>query len=373
MTRRTASHRLAVALAAVCLLLGAACAGGAAPAPPASAPSGAAGGAPAQASAPGPAAGPTAPIAPTRLTFAYSTTSSANSLVQLAQDQGIFRANGLEVEMVHAPGNAGPAALFAGQAQLLISGCSEAISAIAAGADLVYVLVNTNRMQYVLAGGPNVTSRAEITGKRFGVSRFGTSSPLATKFIMKQLGLDADRDVSYVQVGNTPERVSALLAGSIDGSVLTVEEGLIVGEMPGMRILVDMTKENLPYCGNGWFMQRDYARDNEEIIRRTARATVQATARYKTQKAEGVAAVVRFLGEDDPIRAERIWDIRSQMFPAKPYPEPRGLQFVLDEAGQDDERVRRITTQQLIDDRFVRELDQSGFIDSLYPGGVAPS
>jgi hypothetical protein len=58
------------------------------------------------------------------------------------------------------------------------------------------------------------------------------------------------------------------------------------------------------------------------------------------------------------------------MFPAKPYPDPQGLQFVIDEAAQGDERLRAITPEALVEPRFVRELDESGFIDRLYPGGV---
>jgi ABC-type nitrate/sulfonate/bicarbonate transport system substrate-binding protein len=282
-------------LAAGWLLASAACAGTtAAPAAPTAPAAGQPAGPPGAASPAEPA------VAPARMTIAYATTSAANSLLQLAQDQGIFHQNGLEIELVHTPGNAGPAALFANHAHVLVSGCAEVLGAIAGGADLVYVLVNTNRMHYVLAGGPGVTTREELRGKRLGVSRIGSSSHLSTKFLLKYIGLDPERDAAYVQVGNTPERISALMAGSIDGSILTVEEGLLVGEMPGMRILVDMTAEDMPYCGNGMFFPRAYVRDNPDVIRRLTRSTVQATARFKQSRSEGVAAVAKFLDADGP-------------------------------------------------------------------------
>ena len=111
-----------------------------------------------------PAPAPDAPataaaVAPTRITLAYSTASAANSPLQLAQDQGIFRANGLEVEMIHAVGNAGPAAIVSGQAQVLSSGCAEALGAMVGGADFLLAAVSINRMQYVLAGGPASAAR----------------------------------------------------------------------------------------------------------------------------------------------------------------------------------------------------------------------
>ncbi|HZU04789.1 MAG TPA: ABC transporter substrate-binding protein [Chloroflexota bacterium] len=319
-----------------------------------------------------PAAASSQPSASTHLTIAYTTASSANSVLLLAQQQGLFQANGLEVETVYAPGNGAPAALVSGQAQAISSGCAEALGPIASGADFVYVLVNTNRLQYVLAGGPTLQSREDLRGKRLAVSRLGTSSHLATKFILKYLGLDPERDATYIQVGNTPERVTALLNGSVDGSILSVEEGVLLGEIPGMRLIVDMTQEKLPYCGNGLVLPRQTLAERAEVVRRLVRALVEAIARYKQDREAGMAAVSRFLDESDPVKVERIWTVRSALFPAKPYPESQGLQFVIDEAAQFDPRIAALVPERLADPRWVRELDESGYIDRLYPQGAPP-
>ena len=348
-----------------CLLTGVACAPRSA-APAAAPPQGAAPGA-AGASAAAPS-----PVAPTRITFAYSTSSAANSPLQLAQDRGIFRENGLDVELVHALGNAGPAAVLSGQAQILSSGCAEVVSAVAGGAEFVILATTINRMQYVLAGGPNIPNAESVRGKRLAVSRLGASSHLATKFIVKHLRLDPDRDVEYLQVGNTPERVSALLAGSVDGSILSIDEGQLIGNQPGMRIIVDMTAENVPYCGNALVATRQYVRENPEVIRRLTRAVVETIARFKVNKAEGMEAVGRFLDEQDMQKVEGLWNTwANRMFPEKPYPDPQGLQFVIDEVAYGDERARTLTTDQMIDQSWLRELDQSGYIDGLYRAGGA--
>ncbi len=357
-------------VAVACLFAGLACTAGAPAArPPAPVAQSAPSAAPPSGGAPAPSA-PPATAEPTHLTIAYATASSANSLLLLAQQQGIFQANGLDAELVYAPGNAGPAAIISGQAQAISSGCAEALGIMASGADLVYVLVNTNRLQYVLAGGPSVQSRDEIPGKRFAVSRIGTSSHFATRFIVKYLGLDPDRDVTYVQVGNTPERITALVSGAVDGSILSIEEGVLVGEMPGMRILVDMTQEKLPYCGNGLVLPRQTLAERPELVRALVRTVVEATARYKQDRAAGTAAVSKFLDESDPVKVERIWTVRAGLFPPKPYPEASGLQFVIAEAAEADPRVASLTPERISDPSWVRALDESGYIDSLYPGGA---
>ncbi|HZR97349.1 MAG TPA: ABC transporter substrate-binding protein [Chloroflexota bacterium] len=350
-------------------LLASACAGPASAPPPAPAAREAPAPAAAATMPPASAPSPAAPAEPTHITLAYSTASAANSPLQLAQDRGIFAANGLEVELVHAPGNGGPAAVLSGQAQMLSSGCTEAVAAIAGGADFVVVLTSINRLQYVLVGGPSVTNVETLRGKRLAVSRIGASSHLALRFIVKYLGLDPDQDVSYVQVGNTPERVSALLAGSVDGSILSSDEATFIGSQPGMHTIVDMTTENQPYCGNALVVSRQYAREAPDVGRRLTRALVEALARFRLNREEGADAVARFLNDDDRQKAAQLWETWVRLFPEKPYPDPRGLQFVLDELGQADDRAKALTPEQLIDATWVRELDESGFLDALYRSG----
>jgi NitT/TauT family transport system substrate-binding protein len=348
--------------AATCVSIATACA---APAAPASSPP------PPAASAPPAAAAPatTASVPVTRLPIVYSTSSAANSPLQLGQDQGIFQANALEVELTHAPGNAGPAAMISGQAPMMVGGCAETVAAVAGGGDFVIWLQPTNRMQYMLAGGPNVPDAASLRGKRTAVSRLGSSSHLSTKFMLKHLGLDPEQDVTYVQVGNTPDRVAALLSGSVDATILSMDEGNLLSSQPGMRIIVDMTREAVPYCANAVVTPRQYLRENPDVIRRFTRAYVEMTARYKLNRAEGMAAVSRHLDEQDPQKLASIWESWVSLFVDKPYPDPQAVQFVLDEYAQTDPRARDLKVEDLIDRSWVRALDEQGYIDQLYRAG----
>jgi ABC-type nitrate/sulfonate/bicarbonate transport system substrate-binding protein len=302
----------------------------------------------------------------------YGTGSTSNAHLQLARDQGIFLANGLEVELAHGPGNAGPAALLSGQAQLMANGCAEALPAMAAGSDLVFLSTTTNRLDYVLAGGPTMPPGAGVLGKRLGVSRLGASSHLATKYMVKQLGLDPERDIAYVQVGNTPERLSALLSGSIDGAPLSVEEALLLGSQPSLHVVVDLTRETVPYCGNSFVMTRQYARENPDVVRRLVKSLVETIARFKLDQPAAMQSIGNFLRERDPQKLEHLWGVWAKLYPVKPYPDTQGLQFVIDELSQTDERARALTPDQLTDPRWIRELDTSGYVDSLYPNGAPP-
>jgi NitT/TauT family transport system substrate-binding protein len=356
-----------VSVLAGCLLASVACAGGTTAPPAASAPV-----APAAPAAPpdptaerAPAVAPTTPL--TRLTLVYGTTSAANTFLQLAQDQGIYRANGLEVEMSYAVGNATPAAVLSGQAQVMITGCIETVSAyVGSGGEIASFVQPVHRMQYLLVGGPNVPRVSELRGKTLAVSRIGSSSHLMSRSIVRHLGLDADNDIGFIQIGNTPERVAALLAGNTDATVLSLDEGPLIGNVPGMTVLVDMTREAVPYCTNSFAATRQFVQEQPDTIRRLTRATVEAIARLKLDKAAGLDATRRFLSEEDPQKIESIWTTWQHMYEPKPYPDNAGLQVVLDEARLSDARIASVTAEQINDPRWVRELDQSGYLDQLY-------
>ena len=65
----------------------------------------------------------------------FSTTSAANSPIQLGQDQGIWQANGLEIEMTHAPGNAGPGGVAVGASADHGGWLRRDVTAVAGGGD----------------------------------------------------------------------------------------------------------------------------------------------------------------------------------------------------------------------------------------------
>jgi hypothetical protein len=135
-----------------------------------------------------------------------------------------------------------------------------------------------------------------------------------------------------------------------------------------MRILVDMTKEAVPYCASALGTSRQFLRESPDVVRRLTRSFTEALARFKLNKEEGMAAVGNFLSESDPQKLETVWAIWDALFVQKPYPDPSAVQFVIDEVAQSDERVRALTPEQVTDRSWVAELDQSGFIDGLYRG-----
>src|SRR5438094_1596982 len=129
---------------------------------------------------------PTARPCCTKVTAAYSNISADDWLSWYAFDKGIFKDNGLEVDLQSINGGAQTsAALLAGGIQIGQFGGSEALSANAGGADLVIVANLAPVYPYKLYVKKGITSLADLKNKTpkavVGVSNAGGSSDIATR------------------------------------------------------------------------------------------------------------------------------------------------------------------------------------------------
>jgi len=94
----------------------------------------------------------------------------------VTEQEGYFKKQGLEVKVVRIPGGTqGAQALLSGGIDISYADPTSAVSAIAAGAQLVEVMAITSIMPYYLVGAPAVKSIADLKGKRVGSSGLGLS------------------------------------------------------------------------------------------------------------------------------------------------------------------------------------------------------
>src|SRR5919204_6949551 len=138
-----------------------------------------------------------------KVVAAYSNITADDWVMWYAFEKGIFKERGLDVDMQSINGGAQTsAALLANQIQIGQFGGSEALSAVAAGADLVVVANMAPVYPYILYAQKNIKTIQDLKGKRVGVSNKGGSSDIATRASLTANGLDPDTDVEIVAVGS---------------------------------------------------------------------------------------------------------------------------------------------------------------------------
>lgn len=284
-----------------------------------------------------------------------------------AKEAGFFAAQGLDVDLVFfASGTEGVQALVSGT----LSVCSGAggpplVNAVLAGAPLVWVGELLGTMPYTLVVSSDIAAPADLKGKRLGINRFGATPDFAIRFALRRLGLDPARDVSILQIGGQSERLAALKAGAIDGTVMSPPSTVLARKL-GFRELTSMAGLGLKYPFEAIAVTKAFARERPDTVRRLLTALVLGTHRFKTDRDEGIRALRKYLKTDDMEALGEAYAFYAPIFPRKPFVPLEGVQMILDELGRTDPRAKTARPEEFVDTRFVRELDESGFLDSLY-------
>jgi ABC-type nitrate/sulfonate/bicarbonate transport system substrate-binding protein len=336
------------ALVALLAILVTACGGGAGPSAASNSPTQAAAG----------SASPTARPCCTKVVAAYSNISADDWIPWYAFEKGIFKDNGLEVDLQSINGGAQTsAALIAGAIQIGQFGGSEALSANAGGADVVIVANLAPVYPYKLYAQKNIKTMADLKGRnpraRVGVSNAGGSSDIATRAALKAAGIDPDKDVDIIAVGSHANRTAALLAGTIDAGVDDPPEDLELVKA-GLTPLVDLASQKLPAANTGVIMQRTYLNANKDTVQAYVDSLTIARLKMKSDKAGAVAVLGKYFKLDNQDALNNAYDFFMNEVTV-PYLFPEVTQFkdAVEILGKTNDKIKTVDISKMLDRTFM--------------------
>lgn len=346
--------------------------GSAAPVPPVSStapPPSASTAAPSPAGSVAPASSPASPktsaaapaAARPKLIASYSSIVPTLGTLWVTKDGGFFEKHGLDVDQQYIASTTSVNAVIAGQAQLAAVGGSEVLGAIAGGADLVIITVDTPVYPYIFEVAPGIGAPADIKGKSIGISRFGSSSDLATRMVLKKYGIDPDKDVTFIQTGSTSERMAAMDAGTIQAGVAQPPDTVTL-EKKGWKPLLDLASQGLPSATLGHVVQRSYRDANRDVLQRYVDAEVEGIARWRKDKAYDLQILRKYLKMDDEtlLNASYEYAVRPELTPSLPYPKPEHFTDSIAILGQKNAELAKVDVAKYLDGSFVKSAEDRG-------------
>lgn len=291
----------------------------------------------------------------TKVTAAYSNISADDWIVWYAFEKGVFKDNGLEVDLQSINGGAQTsAALLANQIQIGQFGGAEALSANAGGADLVLVANLAPVYPYKLYAQKGITSIQGLRGKKVGVSNAGGSSDIATRAALKAAGLDPDKDVQIVAVGSHANRTAALLAGSIDAGVDDPPEDIELVKA-GLSVLVDMAAQKLPAANTGVIMDRKFLNANKDIVQAYVDSVTIARAKMKADKAGATQVLGKYFKLTDQTALDGAYDFfMNEVTTAYLFPETIQFKDAVNILGATNPNIAKVDIAKMLDRTFMQ-------------------
>ncbi len=296
--------------------------------------------------------------------IAYSSVNPHALLVSLAEKRGLYAKYGLSSVVVYIPGGSTAIqAMVSGDIDLAQLTGPPGVAANLRGADITYIAMTDDRMGYQLATRGEIRSAADLKGKRFGISRFSSSSDFGLRTLLRRLGTDP-KDVSILQIGNESERLAALKSGSIDGSVFNAPFGAVAKKF-NVNILADAGALGIPYFNTGMCGSAKMLQKNEGRILNFLRAYVEAIKIFKTEPEYTLKALAQFSRVNDMELLKEAYDYNRNKIPDIPYPSLSAMQAVVDPLVAGEPKLGKVDAKNFISDRFLKKLEEEGFVQKL--------
>ena len=304
------------------------------------------------------------PLEKIRVAISSISTSQVNVWVPL--DAGLFKKYGLDVELVYISGApVGAAALMSGEVVISQGGVVGSINSNLKGAGTYIILGGADRFPYQLVVPPSIKQLSDLKGKRFAVSRIGSADHTATMFVLPKLGIQPDKELNIVQVGSVPSRFAALVNGSVMGALLIPPETVKAKDL-GFRILSNFADIDIAYQQNGVYTTRNLINRKTDMMRRFATAYSEGN-HYIHTNSNGTQKIMRkYLQGDEKAIEEAYTQIVIKATPKIPYPSKSGIQTLLNFIAKTNPEAASAKPEDFINDKFVKELDDSGFYARLY-------
>ncbi len=300
---------------------------------------------------------------PAKLTVSYTGVGPVNLPVVLAKETGIFSRNGLDVTVLRAQATVSTMALLSGEVGIIQAAAPAVLQSSLGGSDAVFIAGGYTGFDYWLVGHPSIKSAEQLKGAIIGAAGLSGGSFTATQLAVRKLGLNPAKDVSIIAVGGTPERLAALRSGRVQATSLNPPT-IFAAEKEGFRILADVSA--LPFQNVAPVTTRKFIREHPDIVRRYVKSQVEAVHVMKRDRKTGMKIFMQLMrGFKDTAVLEKSYDvsITDDKLPRHQQPSLEGIKAVLDSFG---ERGKDARPADFVDARFVKELEDSGFINALY-------
>jgi NitT/TauT family transport system substrate-binding protein len=288
----------------------------------------------------------------------------------IALDQGYFTKHGTEVELTFIRGGGRVvAALLAGEIRFATVAVTQVVGPVAQGADPVVILSFVNKMPYLFMAAGHIRSPGDLRGKAIGVATFGGAAYVASHMALRQFGLDPKRDrITLIQIGTEPERLAALLAGSIDAAMLAPEVAVRL-QSPPFRRMLDLRSADIPWQHSSLITTRTFLKGNPRAVEGVVRAIIDGFAftvdpANKERVKQSIAKHLRLEKADD---LEEAYKDGVANLTSNPVPSLAGGAMVLRLMAELElqKEAARLKPPDIMDPSVVEKLAREGALDRL--------
>jgi len=304
-----------------------------------------------------------AQVSAQEIAISYPGLSGDSSSLWLAREGGFFKDNGIDARLIYMEGGRlSIQSLLSGTTQFMTGDAVSAFSAVASGADIVLLASAKNTLPYVFAVARDIRRIQDLKAKIVGISQVGGRAGEIARMVIKNNGLDPDKDVIYLAVGGTLSRLAALAGGRVQAA--PISKGLApAAQEKGLNII---EVEPIPLIIDALWTTRKFAEENPALIYRMTRAYVAAIAAIVKDRPKTLAALRKYMRTADVKTLENAYESYVNGLDRVPIPGDKAIQNTLEITYRIAPKLAGLDIRKHLYFGAIQRLKDEGFIDGLY-------
>ncbi len=301
-----------------------------------------------------------------KLRIPYSSLGPGLFPLWVGKEKGLFEKQQLDVELLYiATSPIIIQTMLSGEVELSSSGQEAAMAANLAGGDIVIIATGVIRPSFFLYTIPEITRVEQLKGRKLGISRPGSSTDFTMRFLLQKHGLDPKRDVTIVPTGGIPRAPAAMQAKVIDAALLSPPTTSRARRL-GFRQLLDPISIGFPFYSAAVTARKSLLDNYPDVVRRFMKAYVEAISVVHREKSFTMKTIAKYSMERDPEALQESYDFVVKALPRVPEPTLDAIRSGLKILAERNPEAAKADPSRFIDTRFIRELKENGYINSLY-------
>lgn len=291
----------------------------------------------------------------------YSAFTASHVPFWLADDYGLYQKYGLDLKLVHGRGNIPVQAMVSRSTDFGVFGGSHIVNANLNGGNLVAVAANSNIIVTAIwtRSDSELRKAEELKGKTIAVSVPGGSTYNMARIALRRFGL-SEQNVKFVSNPSIREGFAALQRGLVDAAFGSAPPG------PGFRLLADLAKAEIPFLLDSIVARKPSLQTDRQTIASFLKAYIEGAKLAKDNRQLAIASITKKLKVNAEV-AELGYQNYVNVWPERPYVQAESIQAILD--FHPHASARDSQPADFIDNSIVRDLQESGFLRSVYSSG----
>lgn len=291
----------------------------------------------------------------------------SQSMPWIALEAGLFKKYNIDHQLVFISSSSiVTAALLGGDSDMtLTGGIGNVIAYVRGSTDVVFIASVKNMMTQTIVAGGNIKRPEDLKGKRIGVSRIGGNSHYFTIQALRRYNMEPNRDYSFIQTGGDPETLAALLSGGIEVANLTPPtDSQAVAR--GYHYVIYGPDLKIPYAAAAFVTRRSIIAKRQQLVGQFMRTMAEAAKIMHTDREFVYKVLGKYLRIADRSVLDSAYNAEIKVLEPRLVLKTEALQAILDEVAQTDPHAKKVKPQEMIDSRYLDEMEKSGFFDQLW-------